>query len=97
MHIKKDKIADIQKALEVADSDGNNVLNFDEWRAELRKRGYAEAEIEAYFSKYDKDGNRHLSEEEQKNMRDDLKNQFNKIDSDMEKIHREVTMNPEEY
>lgn len=95
MHIKKDKIADIQKALEVADADGNSNLNFDEWRAELRKRGYADAEIEAYFSKYDKDGNRNLTEEEQKNMRDDLKNQFNKIDSDMEKIHREATMDPE--
>ncbi|CAF0813690.1 unnamed protein product [Brachionus calyciflorus] len=96
MHIKKDKIADIQKAMEVADADGNSVLNFDEWRVELRKRGYADAEIEAYFSKYDQDGDRNLSAEEQKIMKDDLKNQTKKIDSDMADIKREATMSPDE-
>lgn len=96
MHIKKDKIADIQKALDVADIDNNKTLNFEEWRAELRKRGYAEAEIEAYFSKYDQDGNRNLTEEEQKNMREDLKNQFNKLDKDMEKFDRDANADIDE-
>lgn len=43
-------------------------------------------EIESYFSKYDLDGNRDLSYEEQMKMREDLKNQFNKIDQDMTQL-----------
>ena len=35
-------------------------------------RGYAEAEIEAMFAKYDDDGDRVLDEEEQKRMQADL-------------------------
>ena len=38
MHLKKDKIADIQQALETANTNGDTTLNFDEWRKELRVR-----------------------------------------------------------
>lgn len=62
----------------------------------VQKRGYAEAEIEAYFAKYDKDGNRALNEEEMKTMRDDLKNQYNKIDNDMNEIKKDEDKNEEE-
>lgn len=96
MHLKKDKIVDIQEALAVADADGDKNLNFDEWRTELRKRGYADAEIEAYFAKYDKDGDRNLTEEEKRNMEEDLKKQSSEIDNDMQKIHREASMSPKE-
>jgi len=36
------------------------------------RRGYAEAEIEAVFAKYDVDGDRGLDFSEQKNMQKDL-------------------------
>lgn len=36
MHLKKDKIVDIQQALEVADENTDKTVNFDEWRKELR-------------------------------------------------------------
>jgi len=38
-------------------------------------RGYAEAEIEAVFAKYDLDGDRVLDEDEQRNMQSDLEGQ----------------------
>ena len=58
----------------------------------VKKRGYSDAEIEAYFSKYDTDGNRNLSHEEQLQMREDLKSQFSKIDHDMEKMKADAEM-----
>ncbi len=36
MHLKKDKIVDIQNALSMADNDNDKQIKFDEWRAELR-------------------------------------------------------------
>jgi len=90
MHLKKDKIVDIQNALSMADNDNDKQIKFDEWRAELRKRGYADTEIEAYFAKYDTDGSRNLSEEEQRKMREDLKQQFENIDDNMNKFKEEA-------
>jgi hypothetical protein len=54
-----------------------------------KKRGYAESEIEAYFGKYDIDGNRVMSSEEMKKMREDLKIQVKKVEQDMDKIQNE--------
>lgn len=88
MHLKKDKIVDIQQALSIASGDKN--LGFNEWRAELRKKGYADAEIETLFAKYDTDGDRNLTEEERQNMEEDLRKQANNIDNDMQKIHQEA-------
>jgi hypothetical protein len=59
------------------------ILNF------IQKRGYAEAEIEAYFAQYDKDGNRNLTQEEQENMKKDLSEQSKKIDKDMKGIEED--------
>ena len=41
----------------------------------FNSRGYAEAEIEAVFAKYDLDGDRVLDEVEQRNMQADLEGQ----------------------
>jgi hypothetical protein len=40
----------------------------------------ADAEIEAYFAKYDKDGDRNLTAEERRAMRDDLNKESEEID-----------------
>ena len=47
-------------------------------------RGYAEAEIEAVFAKYDLDGDRVLSEEEQRNMNLDLEQQRKNLDGEID-------------
>jgi polycystin 2 len=87
LNIKRDKIVGIQKAVRTADKDGDNKIDFEEWRHDLKMRGYAEAEIEAVFSKYDQDGNRALDEDEMRQMTADLEGQqiaigkeYNEID-----------------
>ncbi len=55
----------------------------------IQSRGYADAEIEAYFAKYDKDGDRNLTAEERRAMRDDLNKESEEIDEEMERIKAE--------
>jgi hypothetical protein len=38
MNLRKDKIVDIQKAMESADINNDKTINFNEWKAELRVR-----------------------------------------------------------
>ncbi|XP_076462152.1 LOW QUALITY PROTEIN: polycystin-2-like [Babylonia areolata] len=72
LNFKRDKIVDIQKALQSADINHDKQLDFDEWRQDLKTRGYADGEIEAMFARYDLDGDRVLDEEEQRRMQSDL-------------------------
>ncbi|KAK7507557.1 hypothetical protein BaRGS_00001492 [Batillaria attramentaria] len=72
LNFKRDKIVDIQKALKSADINQDKRVDFDEWRQDLKTRGYADGEIEAMFAKYDRDGDRVLDEEEQRRMQADL-------------------------
>ncbi|CAF2097381.1 unnamed protein product [Rotaria magnacalcarata] len=83
---KRDRIADIRRALSLADINNDKRLEFEEWRNEMKSRGYAEAEIEAMFSKYDKNGDRVLDEEEQRALSDDLLQQNNAILREMDKL-----------
>jgi len=45
------------------------------WRSDCCRRGYAEAEIEAVFSKYDINGDRALDDAELRQMTSDLEGQ----------------------
>lgn len=72
LNFKRDKIVDIQKALKTADINQDKQVDFDEWRQDLKMRGYADGEIEAMFAKYDRDGDRVLDEVEQRRMTADL-------------------------
>ncbi|KAL8603587.1 hypothetical protein ACOMHN_022539 [Nucella lapillus] len=72
MNFKRDKIVDIQEALQTADINQDKQLDFDEWRQDLKGRGYADGEIEAMFARYDVDGDRILDEDEQRRMQADL-------------------------
>ncbi|XP_052236513.1 polycystic kidney disease 2-like 1 protein isoform X2 [Dreissena polymorpha] len=91
LHFKHDKIVDIQKALQTADINNDKQVDFDEWRQDLKTRGYADGEIEALFAKYDIDGDRVLDEEEQRKMLSDLNDQkaaLNKEYDDLDKMQR---------
>ncbi|BFZ03163.1 hypothetical protein BsWGS_06202 [Bradybaena similaris] len=91
LHIKQEKIVDIQKALQTADINQDRLLDFDEWRQDLKSRGYADGEIEAVFAKYDLDGDRVLGEDEQKRMQTDL-TALKKVYEDLDvKSHRSIT------
>lgn len=86
LNLKRDKIVDIQKALASADINNDKHLDFDEWRQDLKTRGYAEAEIEAVFAKYDLDGDRVLDEAEQIKMQADLDGQRAALDKQYEEL-----------
>uniref|UniRef100_A0A1I8IF70 EF-hand domain-containing protein n=1 Tax=Macrostomum lignano TaxID=282301 RepID=A0A1I8IF70_9PLAT len=75
LNLKQEKILDIQSALKTADMNDDKQLDFEEWRSELKARGYADGEIEALFSKYDQDGDRVLDEREQRAMTSELEGQ----------------------
>jgi len=88
LSFKREKIVDIQKALQTADSNQDNKLDFEEWRQELKNRGHADAEIEAVFAKYDVDGDRCLNEEEQIKMQEDLEGQKEELNEEIEEVNR---------
>ncbi|CAF1010652.1 unnamed protein product [Rotaria sordida] len=84
---KHDRIADIRKALTVADINRDKRLDFEEWRNEMKSRGYAEEEIETMFAKYDTDGDRVLDEDEQQALTNDLLKQNDAILREMNELN----------
>lgn len=62
-------------------------VQFDEWRRDLKARGYTDAEIETVFSRYDADGDRVLRDSEQKRFRADLAAQENNLDMDIKDLN----------
>jgi polycystin 2 len=90
LNLKRDKIVDIQKALQSADINNDDRLDFDEWRQDLKTRGYAEAEIEAVFAKYDIDGDRVLDKAEQRKMQADLEGQKAKLNKEYDQLENKA-------
>ncbi|XP_047124812.1 polycystin-2 isoform X1 [Hydra vulgaris] len=90
LKFKREKIVDIQKALQTADANQDNKLDFEEWRAELKLRGHADAEIEAVFAQYDIDGDRTLNELEQQQMQDDLEGQKMELNDEIQEAKNDV-------
>jgi polycystin 2 len=84
---KRDRIADIRKALSVADINADKRLDFDEWRNEMKSRGYAEEEIEAVFAKFDINGDRVLDAEEVRELTNDLIRQSDVVRKEMDKLN----------
>ncbi|UJR20747.1 hypothetical protein I4U23_023865 [Adineta vaga] len=85
--IKRDRLADIRKALSVADVNCDKVLDFEEWRTEMKSRGYAEEEIEQMFARYDTNGDRVLDEDEQRVLKEDLARQSDAILREMDQLN----------
>jgi polycystin 2 len=85
--VKRDRIDDIRKALALSDLNRDKRLDFDEWRTEMKSRGYAEEEIETIFAKYDFNGDRVLDEQEQQALMNDLLRQNNDILREMDQLN----------
>uniref|UniRef100_A0A674GK00 Polycystin 2 like 1, transient receptor potential cation channel n=1 Tax=Taeniopygia guttata TaxID=59729 RepID=A0A674GK00_TAEGU len=68
LKLKKERISDVQKALQ----NGTKQLDFEDFKNSLKELGHADHEITAAFSRFDKDGNHILDEEEQQQMKSDL-------------------------
>ena len=84
---QRDRIADIRRALSAADVNRDKRLEFEEWRNEMKARGYAEEEIETMFAKYDTNGDRILDEDEQKALSNDLLRQNEAILREMNELN----------
>ena len=88
---KHDRITDIRKALSFADVNSDKRLDFDEWRNEMKARGYAAEEIETMFAKYDADGDRILDENEQRALSNDLTREKDDILREMKELNMTMT------
>ncbi|CAF0976109.1 unnamed protein product [Adineta ricciae] len=84
---KHNRLADIRKVLSIADVNCDKVLDFEEWRTEMKSRGYAEEEIEQMFARYDTNGDRVLDEEEQRMLKQDLTRQNEAIVREMNQLN----------
>ncbi|UJR37362.1 hypothetical protein I4U23_030070 [Adineta vaga] len=89
LHLKRDRVIDIQNALKAADTNKDGVIDFDEWRRELKSRGFTDAEIENVFTRYDTDGDRTLRNIEQTHFQKDLSTQENDLDKDIKNLNDE--------
>ncbi|CAF1337534.1 unnamed protein product [Rotaria magnacalcarata] len=85
--VKRDRIADIRKALSLADLNRDKILEFDEWRSEMKSRGYAEEEIETIFAKYDFNGDRILDQNEQRALSNDLLRQNDDVRREIDQLN----------
>ncbi len=61
-------------------------IQFDEWRRELKARGYTDTEIETVFARYDADGDRVLRDSEQRHFQADLAAQENSLEMDIKDL-----------
>lgn len=67
------------------------MIQFDEWRRNLKARGYTDVEIENVFSRYDVDGDRVLRDDEQRRFKADLAAQENNLVMDIKDLNESHT------
>ncbi|NXO15531.1 PK2L1 protein, partial [Oriolus oriolus] len=82
LKLKKEQISDVQKALQ----NGTKQLDFEEFKNSLKELGHADHEITAAFSRFDKDGNHILDEEEQQQMKCDLEAKRVALNTEIENL-----------
>ncbi|KFM66211.1 Polycystin-2, partial [Stegodyphus mimosarum] len=80
---KRNQLLDLQNALKLADTNGDNKLSFEEVRQKLRQQNFTDMEIEMLFAKYDLNNDRELDADETKMMLADLDGQRLEIDRQM--------------
>ena len=60
------------------------MVDWEEWRADLKLRGVPDAEIEAVFAKYDVDGDMVLNATERRKLKEDLLKQTKDLNAEIE-------------
>ncbi|OCT71797.1 polycystic kidney disease 2-like 1 protein [Xenopus laevis] len=84
LKLKKERISDVQKALQNSTKD----LKFEEFKNSLREMGHDDNDISAAFANFDQDGNRILDEEEQKRMKQILEERRVALNAEIETLGR---------
>uniref|UniRef100_A0A8C9RMB8 Polycystin 2 like 1, transient receptor potential cation channel n=1 Tax=Scleropages formosus TaxID=113540 RepID=A0A8C9RMB8_SCLFO len=82
LKLKKEKISDVQKALQ----SGSKELEFEDFRESLKEMGHADHEISATFSRFDQDGNHVLDEEEQNRMKKELEEKRDALSAELKNL-----------
>ncbi|KAM7047898.1 polycystin-2-like protein 1 [Acridotheres tristis] len=82
LKLKKEQISDVQKALQ----NGTKQLDFEDFKNSLKELGHADHEITAAFSRFDRDGNHILDEEEQQQMKHDLEAKSVALNTEIENL-----------
>ncbi|OPJ84408.1 polycystic kidney disease 2-like 1 protein [Patagioenas fasciata monilis] len=82
LKLKKEQISDVQKALQ----NGTKELDFEDFKNSLKELGHADREITAAFSRFDRDGNHILDEEEQQEMKHDLEAKRVAVNTEIENL-----------
>ncbi|XP_050982365.1 polycystic kidney disease 2-like 1 protein [Labeo rohita] len=102
LKLKKEKISDVQKALD----SGSSELQFKDFRDALKEMGHADHEISATFSRFDQDGNQTLDKQEQERMKQELEEKRDALNEELRNLensvesaedHREKTVHPEVF
>ncbi|XP_026079715.1 LOW QUALITY PROTEIN: polycystic kidney disease 2-like 1 protein [Carassius auratus] len=86
LNLKKEKIADVQKALD----SGSSELQFKDFRDALKEMGHADHEISAAFSRFDQDGNQTLDKQEQERMKQDLEEKRDALSEELRNLENSV-------
>ncbi|XP_059707462.1 polycystin-2-like protein 1 [Haemorhous mexicanus] len=89
LKLKKEQISDVQKALQ----NGTKQLDFEDFKNSLKELGHADHEITAAFSRFDKDGNHILDEEEQQQMKHDLEAKRVALNTEIENLGKSYADN----
>ncbi|XP_051504612.1 polycystic kidney disease 2-like 1 protein [Myxocyprinus asiaticus] len=82
LKLKKEKISDVQKALDSGSTD----LEFKDFRDALKEMGHDDQEISAAFNTFDQDGNQTLDKQEQERMRQDLEEKRDALNEELRNI-----------
>lgn len=90
LHLNRDKIIDIQDTIMNGDKDGDNKLNYDEIRTELKNKGYTDIEIQAFFAKYDTNGDGNLDNNEQSDILGEMSKQTMELEKEMERLRQDA-------
>ncbi|KAL4640930.1 polycystic kidney disease 2-like 1 protein [Arapaima gigas] len=93
LRLKKEKISDVQKALQA----GSKQLEFEDFRESLKEMGHADHEISATFSRFDQDGNHILDEEEQNRMKKELEEKRDALSAELKHLGQNYGSNILDY
>lgn len=83
--VKRNKMIDADEILNLEEAKSKTELDFNFWRKEMKRRGYADMEIETFFSKYDKDLDRILNANEVRALKRDIKKARSHIEEKFQK------------
>ncbi|XP_061686297.1 polycystin-2 [Syngnathoides biaculeatus] len=84
LRLKKTAVDDISDGLRRA----GGKLNLEELRQHLKGKGHTDAEIQAIFAKYERDGEQELTEQDHQQMRDDLEKEREDLDLERNSLSR---------